>query len=293
MNMLGKLFQIKNPKGVVGLNRRNIEYIYPHNQRAHYGLADDKVKAKMLLHKHQIACARTYAVIERINEIKARWEGLQHHKALVIKPARGCGGGGIKILKKNRAGQWQGSGKILRDAEIFQHITSIISGLFSMASHDVCLIEECIEPHPFFAQIYDEGVPDFRIITLKGKPLMAMLRMPTSKSDGKANLHQKGVGIGVDMHLGTLTQVYDGKRYSLHHPDNANPVHGMKIPFWFTMLQLAQKTAKAFPLDYLGIDLVIDKIKGPQIMEVNVRPGLGIQLVNKQGLGASLEQHKF
>ncbi|MET1259051.1 sugar-transfer associated ATP-grasp domain-containing protein [Flagellimonas sp. DF-77] len=286
--MLGKLFQVRNPKGVVGLNRRNIELIYPHNQREHYTLADDKVKAKMLLHEHGIACARTYAVIERISEIKTKWAALQDHSTLVIKPAKGCGGGGIKILRKNAKGHWQSSGNTMTDAQIFQHITGIISGLFSMANTDACLIEECIVPHPFFAEIYDEGVPDFRIITLKGKPLMAMLRMPTSKSDGKANLHQNGVGIGVDMAKGTLTQVYDGKRYTLHHPDNSNQVFGMQIPFWFTMLQLARKTAKAFPLEYLGIDLVIDKVKGPQIMEVNVRPGLGIQLVNQQGLANCL-----
>ena len=119
---------------------------------------------------------------------------------------------------------------------------------------------------------------------------MAMLRMPTSKSEGKANLHQNGVGIGVNMKNGTLTQVYDGKRYTDYHPDNEVEVNGKKIPYWFTMLQLAKKTAQAFPLDYLGIDLVIDKIKGPQIMEVNVRPGLGIQLVNKCGLQSTLKQ---
>ncbi|MEM9650185.1 MAG: sugar-transfer associated ATP-grasp domain-containing protein [Bacteroidota bacterium] len=286
--MLKKIFQIYNPKGVVGLNRRNIEFIYPHNQRRHYTLADDKVKAKMILHENNIACARTYAIIDRISQIKTKWAGLQNHEALVIKPAKGCGGAGIKILKKNKIGQWQSSEKTLTDAQIFQHITSIISGLYSMASNDVCLIEECIVPHPFFAKIYDEGVPDFRIITLKERPLMAMLRMPTSKSDGKANLHQKGVGIGVDMKMGTLTQVYDGKTYSNHHPDNENRVNGMKIPYWHTMLQIAQKTAHAFPLEYLGIDLVIDRVKGPQIMEVNVRPGLGIQLVNKCGLRSTL-----
>ncbi|UJH67372.1 sugar-transfer associated ATP-grasp domain-containing protein [Allomuricauda sp. SCSIO 65647] len=291
--MLKKIFQINNPKGVIGLNRRNIEFIYPHNERKHYTLADDKVKTKMILHENNIACAHTYAVIERISQIKTKWEGLQGHEALVIKPAKGCGGGGIKILKKNENGQWQSSGKSMTDAQIFQHITSIISGLFSMASNDVCLIEECIVPHPFFAEIYDEGVPDFRIITLKERPLMAMLRMPTSKSDGKANLHQKGVGIGVDMKKGTLTQVYDGRTYSNHHPDNENRVNGMKIPFWFTMLQLAKKTAQAFPLEYLGIDLVIDRAKGPQIMEVNVRPGLGIQLVNKCGLQSTLQQNPF
>ena len=137
--MFQKIFQVQNPRGVIGLNRRNIEFIYPHNQRKHYTLADDKVKAKMILHKNDIACAKTYAVIERISQIKTKWSGLQNYDALVIKPAKGCGGGGIKILKKDKRGLWQSSGQTMTDALIFQHITSIISGLFSMASNDVCL----------------------------------------------------------------------------------------------------------------------------------------------------------
>lgn len=287
--MIFNFLSVRNPKGVIGLNRRNIEFIYPYNARKYYSLADDKVKAKTILHRNAIACAETYAVIKRISEIKKQWQEMQSHQSLVIKPANGCGGDGIKILRKTENGQWKSSGKQLSEPEIFQHITSIISGLFSMGSTDSCLIEECIVPHPFFAEIYDEGVPDFRIITLKGNPLMAMLRMPTSKSDGKANLHQNGVGIGVDMVKGCLTQVYDGHRYSLHHPDNEHPIYGKRIPYWSKMLSLAQRTAEAFPLEYLGIDLVIDKHKGPQIMEVNVRPGLGIQLVNKCGLNHALK----
>ncbi|MEK6153337.1 sugar-transfer associated ATP-grasp domain-containing protein [Flavobacteriaceae bacterium 3-367] len=286
--MLRKLFQIQNATGVMGLNKRNIKLIYPHNRRKDYTLADDKVKTKQLLHKNNLACAETYTVITKVSDIKKKWEACQNYTSMAIKPANGCGGEGIKILKKSVEGQWVSGGKSLSEMQIFQHITSIVTGIFSMGSTDSCLIEECIVPHPFFAEIYDEGVPDFRIITLKDIPIMAMLRMPTSKSDGKANLHQKGVGIGVDMEKGTLTEVYDGRQYRNHHPDNPATVYEKAIPFWEEMLQLAVKTSKAFPLDYLGIDLVIDKTKGPQIMEVNVRPGLGIQLVNRCGLESAI-----
>ena len=282
--MLHRLFRPKNHLGVMGLNKRNLALIYPNNARKDYHLADDKIKAKELLHTHQIACAQTYAVITQIRDIKAKWIHCIPKKALAIKPANGYGGDGIKILKKDAQGYWVSGGKRINESQIFQHITAILSGMFSMNSTDSCLIEECIIAHPFFAEIYDEGVPDFRIITLKGKLLMGMLRMPTSKSDGKANLHQKGVGIGIDMEKGTLTQVYDGKCYLNHHPDNPQSVVGKKIPFWKEMCQLAIDTARVFPLDYMGIDIVLDARKGPQIMEVNVRPGLGIQLVNRCGM---------
>lgn len=289
--MLGKLFKIQNPKGVMGLNKRNLQLIYPNNKREHYALADDKVKTKEILHQHNISCAETYAVITKVSDIRKQWENCRSKKALAIKPANGCGGGGIKILKKNKKNEWMSGGMVVSERDIFNHITCIVSGYYSMGSFDSCLIEECIVAHPFFAEIYDEGVPDFRIITLKSKPIMAMLRMPTSKSDGKANLHQKGVGIGIAMDKGELTQVFDGKKYLDHHPDNATSIVGKKIPFWKEMMDLAIQVSEVFPLEYLGVDLVIDKDKGPQIMELNVRPGLGIQLVNQQGLEKAIAQN--
>ncbi len=276
--------------GVIGLNERNIKLIYPNNPKRHYPLADDKVLTKEILHQYHIPCAETYAVIEYNSDIKEAWKSCKHYSSVAIKPANGCGGGGIKILKKNKKGNWTCNGEMITDREVFQHMASIIMGFFSLGSHDRVLIEECIEPHPFFYEIYPQGVPDFRIITLNKTPLMGMLRMPTDRSDGKANLHQNGVGIGIDMKEGRLLEVYDGKEYSNHHPDSTFLVNGTPIPYWKEILEISVATAKAFPLNYLGIDIVIDKNKGPQIMEINVRPGLGIQLVNKTGLKEVIKQ---
>lgn len=290
--MFSIIFNQKSSKasGVIGLNERNVKLIYPNNPKKYYPLADDKVRTKEVLHKNDIPCAKTYAVIEYNSDIKEAWESCKPYHAVAIKPANGCGGGGIKILKKDENGNWMCSGQKITDREVFQHMASIIMGFFSLGSHDRVLIEECIEPHPFFHEIYPVGVPDFRIITLNQTPLMGMLRMPTNKSDGKANLHQNGVGIGVDMKEGRLLEVYDGKKYSNHHPDSTFLVNGAPIPYWEEILAISVATAKAFPLNYLGIDIVIDKYKGPQIMEINVRPGLGIQLVNKTGLNDAIQQ---
>ncbi|WP_164914099.1 sugar-transfer associated ATP-grasp domain-containing protein [Aquimarina sediminis] len=275
---------------VIGLNERNIKLIYPNNPKKHYALADDKVLTKEVLHQNNIPCAATYAIVEYNSDIKKAWESCKQYNAVAIKPANGCGGGGIIILKKDEKSNWTSQGKAISDRQIFQHMASIIMGFFSLGSHDRVLIEECIEPHPFFHDIYPQGVPDFRIITLNNTPLMGMLRMPTDRSDGKANLHQNGVGIGIDMKEGRLKEVYDGRKYSNHHPDSAFLVNGSPIPYWEEILEISIATAKAFPLNYLGIDIVIDKNKGPQIMEINVRPGLGIQLVNRMGLKEVIKQ---
>lgn len=277
----------------IGMNERNALLIYPNNKRKHYKLADDKVLSKEILHKHDIPCSKTYAVVEHIGDIVSSWKSIQKYEKIAIKPANGSGGGGIKILKKNDKGKWTSSGHIVNEKSIFLHMASIIMGRYSLSSNDRVLIEECIEAHPFFYEIYPQGVPDFRVILLNGTPINAMLRVPTDKSDGKANLHQGGLGIGVDMETGKLMQGYDGKKYYNNHPDNNNVILGKNIPHWDKIMEISKKTAIHFPLNYLGVDIVMDKDLGPLIMEVNVRPGLGIQLANKKGMKDILKKLKL
>lgn len=163
-------------------------------------------------------------------------------------------------------------------------------GMYSFGASDRVLIEQCIIPHSFFHEIYPAGVPDFRVILLDQRPVMAMLRLPTDRSDGKANLHQGGLGIGVCMETGTLTTTYDGDAYHDVHPDTQHQILGKRIPYWQELLALSVQTAKAFPeLGYLGVDIVLDQELGPLIMEINVRPGLGIQMANRAGLKMPLE----
>jgi hypothetical protein len=37
-------------------------------------------------------------------------------------------------------------------------------------------------------------------------------------------------------------------------------------------------------LGYIGTDVVLDKVLGPQLLELNARPGLAIQVANGRGL---------
>lgn len=291
LSLINKVSQ--NNFDTLGINERNANLIYPNNKRRDYKLADDKVLCKEILQKNNIPCAKTYAVIEKIGEIQKSWLAVQHHKKIAIKPANGSGGGGIKILKKDSFENWISSSKIIKEEEIFLHMATIIMGTYSLGSYDRVLIEECIESHQFFEEIYPIGVPDFRVILLNSNPLMSMLRVPTDKSDGKANLHQGGLGIGVNMIKGTLLEGHDGKTYYKTHPDNGNKIYGKRIPHWEDILNISLKTSKYFPLSYIGVDIVIDQNKGPLIMEVNVRPGLGIQLANKTGLKKILKNLKI
>ena len=271
--MLNKIKRIH--RNFLGINQRNIDFIYPNNARQHYRLADDKVQSKELLQKHGIRTPATYGIIKSIGQIEQVWGRVRHHEKLVIKPASGRGGSGIMILKQEN-GIWFNAGKEISPDMIFSHIANTAFGLYSFADEDQVIIEQCIIPHQFFAKIYPTGVPDIRVITLHNSPVMAMLRLPTAQSGGKANLHQGGLGVGIDMD--------DGKRYLSNHPDSGSAILGKTLPHWNAIKEMAANTAKAFPLKYLGVDLVIDQQLGPEVIEVNVRPGLGIQMANRKGL---------
>ncbi len=289
--MLSKFFssRLSMPNGILGINERNCSLIYELNNRKDYKFADDKLLTKQVLEGNGLACPKTFAVIHHIGNIERTWESLQANDSIVIKPAMGSGGNGIKILRRKNNQWFQGKNPVSED-QIFSHIANILFGIYSFGDTDKAIIEELILPHATLTNIYEHGVADIRVILCNQKPLMAMLRLPTSESDGKANLHQGGLGVGIDLQTGKLTHTYDGKSYIEHHPDSGAKIRDIQIPDWQDLMELSVKVARSFPLNYLGIDIVIDKNKGPLVLEVNVRPGLGIQMANKKGLKATLTE---
>ena len=135
-----------------------------------------------------------------------------------------------------------------------------------------------------------EGIPDIRIITLLGYPAMAMLRLPTRISNGKANLHQGAIGVGIDLSTGkTLGGVFHNDTIDTH-PDTLQPIAGIQVPYWDKILEIAAGCSELTGLGYLGVDIVLDKEHGPLMLELNARPGLNIQIANREG---ALKRYKM
>ena len=84
---------------------------------------------KVVLEENNLACPETYAIIDSLGQIEAKWEGVKCHSTLVIKPGRGHGGNGIMILKQ-KEGKWYSGKHLLKTDEIFYHIANIILWYF-------------------------------------------------------------------------------------------------------------------------------------------------------------------
>jgi alpha-L-glutamate ligase-like protein len=272
--------------GVLGLNERNSEFTGRHNPRHLYPTVDDKLETKRLALAAGLAVPALYGVVEIEHQILELQELLSNHADFVIKPAHGSGGDGVLVVKESSNQSYQlVDGTSMDQAALNYHVSNILGGLYSLGGHtDKALIEYRIEADEVFAPVSYAGVPDIRIVVFLGVPVMAMLRLPTRASAGKANLHQGAIGVGVDMSSGrTLTGVLNDSITSVH-PDTGNPVINIAIPHWQRLLDIAARCYELTGLGYIGVDVVLDRDKGPLILEINARPGLNIQLANCSGL---------
>jgi alpha-L-glutamate ligase-like protein len=290
--MIGAAFRQLREAGILGINSRNADYVMRYNARSSFPVVDDKTLTKKLAEARNIPTPRIYSIVETHGDIAGLREKLREHGEFALKPARGAGGSGIVlVLDSTENGYVTQSGNIISFDDFSYHIAEILSGIFSLSGlEDVAIVEALIHPDPVFASVTYQGVPDVRIVVYRGVPIMSMVRLPTMASDGKANLHRGAIGAGIEVASGTTLTAVHLSSVVTHHPDTGNPVSGIQVPHWEQMLRMAAETFEMTGLGYMGVDLVIDRDRGPLLLELNARPGLAIQLANRQGLRKRLDQ---
>ncbi len=272
--------------GILGMNRRNIGFIAEYNQRSRYPLVDDKLKTKRAAEALRIPVPELYGVVEWQHEVSHLVERLAGWGSFVIKPSQGSGGKGILVVSGREGERYRKSGGALIDgAELRRHVSNILVGLHSLGGRsDRAMIEALIDFDPCLADYSHDGVPDIRVIAFRGVPVMAMMRCATRASDGKANLHQGAVGVGLDMATGRSINAVQFNRLVRRHPDTGADLLDLEVPDWERILDLAARCVEMTGLGYLGADIVLDRFRGPMLLELNARPGLAIQVANQAGL---------
>ncbi len=278
-------------RGVVGMNYRNIALISANNPRNLFPLVDDKLKTKIIAQEAGIAVPKLVGVVKVYHHIKQLESFLHDTPQFVMKPAKGSGGKGILVVKGQRDGGYvKSSGQWMDAKGLHRHASNILSGLFSLGGQpDVAMIEEMVQFSDVFDGFTYQGVPDIRIIVYRGVPVMSMARLSTAVSDGKANLHQGAVGVGIRIRDGKAANAVQFDLPVSHHPDTNRDLSELAVPHWREVLSLSARCADVTGLGYLGVDIVLDKEKGPLILELNARPGLAIQIANGCGLLPRIE----
>jgi alpha-L-glutamate ligase-like protein len=272
--------------GMLGMNCRNLEFIGRYNDRRLYPLVDNKLKTKLLAEEYGVPTPTLRFVVREQHEINHIEDQLAERDSFVLKPAKGSGGKGILVIVGRDGDKFvKCSGGRLEVADLRRHMSNTLAGLYSLGgTPDIVLVEDLISFDESFIGYSHEGVPDIRIIVFRGYPVMAMLRLATHAADGKANLHQGAVGVGLALNNGRcLNAVQFAEKIHLH-PDTHKPLKDIRIDNWREILLLAARCCDMTGLGYLGTDLVLDSEHGPQLLELNARPGLAIQIANGIGL---------
>lgn len=268
---------------VLGMNARNA-HIARHNPERSIRLVDDKQATKDHLAASGAPVPPTVTHVRSARQLRALpAAGLPD--AWACKPNRSLGGQGILLVGRRGQQGWTSlSGRAVREADVTHHVRRILDGEFSPGGRDTALFEPLLHPHEDIADLAAAGLPDVRVLCDGEDPRMAMLRLPTTRSEGRANLHAGGIGAAVDLRTGRITGAVTGRRAVRAHPDTGAQLEGRPVPYWHDVLDAAARCAPATGLRYLGADIVVDAERGPLILEVNARPGLEIQNVVRQGL---------
>jgi len=277
--------------GVLGINGRNTHYVADCNPRRLMPKVNDKLQTKRIAEAAGVPAPRLYGTVDIQADVRRLERILDGQEDFVVKPALGAQGDGILVIQSRAKKGWRRiGGALMTDAEMAFHLSNVISGMYSLNGlSDTAMLEERVVFDKVFDEISYQGVPDLRILVYKGVPCMAMARLPTRESGGKANLHKGGVGVGLDIARGVTREATHNDRLIDEHPDTGVAIAGLEIPHWDRMLEMASNCYEQIGLGYLGVDLVIDRDRGPLLLELNARPGLAVQLANGTGLRPMLD----
>jgi len=286
---------IKNQKKILGMNARNLSYVRPNNLKKAIKVAKNKIVSKKILRKNGIPVPKLIAKISSYEDLENfDWDILP--SGFALKPNSGLGGEGILVVygkKKGREDAWVKADRaVITTEDLKSHIRNILDGNFSSSGvPDIAFFEERMQLLKLFKPYSYKGIPDIRVIVYNKVPVMAMLRLPTKASGGKANLQQGAVGVGIDLATGITTSAVQGKSKIIEYaPGTRMLLSGIKIPYWKEMLELAVRAQEISGLGFLGADIAIDKERGPVFLEINARSGLSIQIANLDGLKERLER---
>ncbi len=278
---------------ILGLNARTQLFAYKYNSHRGKKIADSKIQTAKVLKSAEVPHPEMYKKFRRESDIW-NFDWLTLPEKFALKPSRGLGGEGIIVVRKrsedNKSWITTQRKKITPD-DLKLHTTDILEGAFSIGNiPDVAFVQEYVGRHKVFRKWAYRGTPDIRIIVFNKVPVMAMLRLPTKESGGRANLHQGAIGVGVDIATGITTKAIWHGNQILYKPGTEKKLRGIKIPNWTNILETAVKAQAASGLGYLGVDVVLHPEKGPMVLELNAQPGLQIQLANMIPLRKRLER---
>ena len=279
---------------LLGMNARNLDYCFRNSTRA-TKVAASKILTKKILVEQSLPTPAIHAIVSQRGRVdKIKWE--EFGTRFVIKPEAGLGGNGVLVVRKKIKGKLEwitASGQRVGEEDLRMHVWDILEGRYGGSGGRYrAFVEELVTIHPRLKKYTYQGTPDLRMIVYNQVPVMAMLRLPTKESEGRANLHQGAIGVGVDIATGITTYgVHHGEMIRYLPGSKKRKLNGVQLPYWSKILRTGLEVMKVVGLNYGAVDFGFDEeSKEGKVFEVNRAPGLSIQLANRSGLRKRLRR---
>lgn len=300
--------------GILWNNARNLLYIKKFNNKKSIRLANNKLETKRFLWERGIPFAKTYAVIKDRKELtKFNFLNLPKNE-FVIKPNHWSKWNWIYICKtleekpeiQNKK-TWLNTlfkmgfledryficiwKKTVGEIEFKRYLTDIITWKHSMTTwDDKIIVEEILRPWEAFKEFCEFWLADIRVIVFNLVPVAAMIRIPTDKSDGKANLAAGWIWLWIEVWTGKITSMlFKWKIYTKTFPEKFKHFQHKQIPFRNDILFHSSKIQYFVNLWYLALDRVITNT-WPKLLEINARAWLEVQKITWTKLKKTLEK---
>ena len=139
--------------GMLGMNRRNVDFIGRYNARRLFPLVDDKLRTKLLTQEYGIATPALRMTVKEQHELRRVGDKLEALPGFAIKPSKGSGGKGIWVITgRDGEAYVKSSGARVGIDAIRRHLSDTLAGLYSLGgTPDVAIVEDLIEFDPVFA----------------------------------------------------------------------------------------------------------------------------------------------
>ena len=276
---------------LLGLNARVLDYIKEYNDSTAKKMADSKIKTKEFLSAKWVSVVDTLLVVSNLKELeKINLDDLK--LPFVVKPNAWFWGKWILIIDKKDA-SWNfvlNNWDVMTKKELLSHFQFILEWFFSLSwNRDKVIIEKKVILDSSIELLWKFWLPDLRVIVFNMVPVMAMFRIPTAESKWKANLHAWACWVWVDIATWKLTYItYKWK--NVKSVPWIWDVRWIELPNWEKVLETAVKVQQITKIWFLGCDIVLDKQDWPLLLEMNIRPGLSVQLANLAPLKTRLKK---
>lgn len=272
-------------------NARNLLYIWWYNTKISKSLADSKLKTKEFLKLKWVNVPETLFILKEYKDLNY-WLFDLLVPPFVVKPNQWFWWKWILIIV-NQNNEWDyltNNDLTFTKKQLIKHFWDILDWFYSLSwNKDKVLIERKIELDEEIELLWKFWLPDIRVITFNMVPIMAMLRIPTKESWWKANLHSWACWVWIDIWTGKLTYITSNSKI-LKSISWIGDIRWIILPHWDKVLTLAVKVQQITNIWYIGCDIVLDKIEGPLLLEMNVRPWLEVQIANMSALKTRLER---